>query len=190
MKTDNIMTLENCLKISITDLTKKSSLNNPKIEVINLTKNNEHCFSVDVAFIADENEKFITFTYPNETDNSVTHKISIAFIPSNIGNGFVKYFVCPVTGKYCRKLYYHRMSFMHRKATGLLYEQQAKKQTISRAYYLTIEQRNEPNSKNFRKFYTGDYTKRYFQILLKTSNSEVIDAYEKMIAKQKSRIYC
>ena len=29
-----------------------------------------------------------------------------------------------------------------------------------------IEQCNEPNTKNFRKYYKGEETKRYFQILL------------------------
>lgn len=181
------MTLENCLTISITDLKKKVFFNTPKTVsvVINLVKNNEQCLNVDVEFIANQNEKFITFTYPNETviDKTVTHKISIASIPSNIGNGFVKYFVCPRTGKYCRKLYYHRMSFMHREATGLLYEQQKRRQPISYAGYLTTEQRNEPNTKNFRKYYKGDMTKRYFRILLKTSHSEVIDAYRKCIRR-------
>jgi hypothetical protein len=56
------------------------------------------------------------------------------------------------------------MHFKHRKATRLLYEQQTKKQHISDAGYLTTEQRNEPNTKNFKKYYKGYHTKRYFQI--------------------------
>lgn len=81
------------------------------------------------------------------------------------------------------------MQFVHRVATGLLYEQQTKKQLISRAGYLTIPQRNEPNTKNFRKYYKGDYTKRYFQILIRISHSEVVDGYEKhVLNREKYRI--
>lgn len=59
-----------------------------------------------------------------------------------------------------------------------------KKQSISYAFYLNNEQRNEPNTKNFRKHYKGKMTKRYFQILIRTSNSEVIDAYKVMLDRQ------
>lgn len=183
--TNIIMTLENCSFISITNLTKKGVFNNSLIITLGLTKNNEHFLSLNAEFIVGKNENFIVFTYLNNTerDNCLTQKIKVALIPSNIGNGFVKYFICPVTGKYCRKLYYHKMSFKHREATGLLYEQQTKKQPISLAGYLTTEQRNEPNTKNFKKYYKGDMTKRYFRILLKTSHSEVVDAYRKGMLK-------
>lgn len=185
LKTDNIMTLESCLTVSITDLTKKRLFTKPNtVSVISLSKNNEQFLSLNVVFILDK--RIITFTHTNDTaiDKTVTHKISIASIPSNIGDGFIKYFVCPITGKYCRKLYYHKMSFMHREATGLLYEQQTKKQPISFAGYLTTEQRNEPNKKHFKKYYKGDFTHRYFRILLRISHSEVIDAYKKGLLKR------
>jgi hypothetical protein len=176
------MTLENCLFISITDLNKKGFFNLSKGDtLIDLKNNIGDCFKVAAEFETNENEKFVKFTILNETllYNVVVHKISIVFLPSNVGNGFVKYFVCPITGKYCRKLYYHRRSFVHRQATDLLYEQQTKKRPISLAGYLTPEQRNEPNTKNFRKYYKGNMTKRYFGILLRTSHSEVIDVYKK-----------
>lgn len=176
------MTLENCLTISIADLKKKGFFNNHKtVELFNLTKNNGLCLSVNVEIISTKNERYLKFTHVNEIEINKTlcYTVKLISIPSNI-NGFVTYFACPSTGQHCRKLYSCGGKFLHREAMGILYEQQVRKQPISYAYYLTPEQRDEPNRKNFKKYYKGDYTKRYFQILLKTSHSEVIDSYRKL----------
>lgn len=179
------MTIENCLTISITDLKKKGFFNNYNtVEVIKITKNGL-CLSLNVEFISDENEKYLILTHTSETEinKTVRYKVSLVSINSNLA-GFIMYFACPITGKHCRKLYYSGKTFQHRDATGLLYAQQVKKQPFSYAYYLSEEQRNEPNTKYFKKTYRGEYTKRYFSILLKTSHSEVIDAYKEMLNRQ------
>ena len=118
----------------------------------------------------------------NKTES---YKINIITIPSNLGNGVVMYLICPKTGKHCRKLFSCGGKFLHREAIGLPYEQQAKKTPISYAFYLNDKQRNEPNTKNFKKYYKGEMTKRYFRILLRTSNSEVIDAYKEIYYGQR-----
>lgn len=189
------MTLENCFTISITDLKKKGFFNDTKTgSVLNWTKDSELCFCVGVEMFIGENEKYLILTHKNkntenETENETEkYKVNIISIPSNIGKGFVTYFVCPSRGKHCRKLFSCGGKFLHREAIGLLYEQQAKKHPISYAFYLNDEQRNEPNTKNFRKYYKGKMTKRYFQILLRTSNSEVTDTYKKMLDGQRLKI--
>jgi hypothetical protein len=182
------MTIENCLTLSITDLNKNGFFRNRKtVEVINLTKNNGQCLSVDLVIVFDENEKYLTLSHTIETtiNKTETYRINIVSIASNIGNGSVLYFVCPLTAKCCRKLYYHRGKFMHREATGILYEQQKRKQFISHAFYLSKDQRNEPNTKYFKKYYKGNFTKRYLQILLRTSHSEVVDVYRELSGKLK-----
>lgn len=181
--TQNIMTIENCLTLSITDLKKKGFFRNRNtVEVINLRKDNGLYLRIDVEIVLDGNEKHLTLTHTSETEINITvnYRISMISIPSNIGKGFVTYFVCPSTGKHCRKLYSCGGKFLHRDVTGLLYAQQAKKQPISCAYYLSKEQRNEPNTKYFKKYYKGDFTKRYFRILLGTSHSEVVDVYREL----------
>lgn len=178
------MTLENCLTISITDLKKNGFFKKHKtVEVFNLTKINGLCLSLKVEFIINDSDKYLIFTHNSETeiDKTLCYKVKLNSIPSNIGNSFVTYFVCPITGKHCRKLYSCGGRFLHRDATGLLYAQQAKKQPISYAFYLSEEQRNEPNTKYFKRYYQGDFTKRYFKILLRTSHSEVIDTYRKYL---------
>lgn len=182
------MTIENCLTLSMTDLNKNGFFRNRKtVEVINLTKNNGQCLSVGLVIVFDENEKYLTLTHIIETtiNETATYRINIVSITSNLGNGSVLYFVCPLTEKYCRKLFYNRGKFMHREATGILYKQQKRKQFISHAFYLSKDQRNEPDTKYFKKYYKGNFTKRYFQILLRTSHSEVVDVYRELNGKLK-----
>lgn len=184
------MTLENCFTISIKDLKRKGLFNDPKTDsVLNWTKDNELYYSVSVEYFECKNKKHIYLTQKNTKTETKKYRINITTIPSNIGNGVVMNFVCPITGKHCRKLYSCGGKFLHREATGLLYEQQARKEPVSYAFYLNEEQRNIPNTKNFRKYYKGKMTKRYFQILLRTSNSEVIDAYRKILDNQNNRQY-
>jgi len=48
---------------------------------------------------------FYTFTPYNGEKKDFDYKIQLTFVPSNLGNGEVPYFVCPVSGKRCRILY-------------------------------------------------------------------------------------
>lgn len=184
------MTIENCLTISIKDLKRKGLFNHAKTDsTLNWTKENKIFYCVGVEVFSFKNKKHLRLTHENLKNETEKYRINIITIPSNIGNGEVMYFVCPQTGKHCRKLFSCGNRFQHREAIGLLYEQQVRKEPVSYAFYLNEEQRNEPNTKNFRKYYKGKMTKRYFQILLRTSNSEVIDAYRKILDNQNNRQY-
>jgi hypothetical protein len=51
--------------------------------------------------------------------------VQLVSAPSNLGKGFVWYFVCPRPGKRCRKLYLADTYFYHREAFhGCMYESQ------------------------------------------------------------------
>ncbi len=70
--------------------------------------NNDSTISIDTYFY--EGEKYIQLSYtstnPKEgTKKLFNYKIDIVAIPSNLGNGEVLYFVCPVSGNRCRILY-------------------------------------------------------------------------------------
>ncbi|MCX6214567.1 hypothetical protein [Spirosoma sp.] len=56
---------------------------------------------------------------------SMSYRIELAQLPSNLGKGNVWYFVCPLTGEHCRTLYKVGDYFASRKAQkGTLYESQ------------------------------------------------------------------
>jgi len=55
----------------------------------------------------------------------IADRIEIKPIRSNLGKGWVYYFICPVTGYNCRKLYLDEGKFKSRIAIkGILYKQQ------------------------------------------------------------------
>ncbi|AKD53798.1 hypothetical protein [Spirosoma radiotolerans] len=55
----------------------------------------------------------------------ISYRIKLIQIPSNLGKGFVWYFICPLTGERCRTLYKAGDYFSSRKAQrGTLYESQ------------------------------------------------------------------
>lgn len=121
--------------------------------------------------------------------NEVPIKYCIKLItaPSNLGKGVVWYFVCPHTGKRCRKLYLAETYFYHRLAfNGLMYE----KQTQSKKYrhldktmglvFQTDRLFEQLYKKHFKKQYAGKPTKKYLKLtkqirLAESLNSEQLD---------------
>ena len=105
-------------------------------------------------------------------DEPIHYEIKLESIPSNLGVGQIWYFVCPVTGKRCRKLYCIGKYFLHREAFPNAYYE---KQTYSsnyrsmdiafRYYHMMDKIYSEIYSKYFKKTYNGKPTKRYTKLL-------------------------
>lgn len=102
----------------------------------------------------------------------IKYEVQLVSVPSNLGKGLVWYFICPITGKRCRKLYLANTYFQHRSAfSGAMYQKQtcSKKDRYYSLMFSTIfksEQIYEQiNSKNFKKTYSGKPTKRYLKLL-------------------------
>jgi len=113
----------------------------------------------------------ITFDY-NCNKEPVNYKVSIISKPSNLGNGRVWFFVCPRTGKYCRKLHLAGKYFLHRTAlSGYMYEVQTMSKThrmLTKSVYRDLineKYYEEIYSKHFKKYYNGKPTKRYLALL-------------------------
>ena len=69
----------------------------------------------------------LDYRYNNEPRN---YRVPLIAVPSNLGIGQVLFFVCPATGRHCRKLHQVGGWFLHRTAfKGCLYQ----KQTYSKA---------------------------------------------------------
>jgi uncharacterized protein (UPF0332 family) len=84
------------------------------------------------------------------------------------------FFVCPVTGKCCRKLYLYGTHFLHREAyKGLMYESQIQSQRtrgmfkVFESVYVKDEVYDELYKKHFKTYYNGKETKRYKRIINK-----------------------
>lgn len=105
-------------------------------------------------------------------DKPINYRVHLVSIPSNLGNGLVWYFLCPHTGKRCRKLYLISGYFLHRKAfTGCFYEKQTYSHKNRKQFALwgklfdTDKVYEQIYSKYFKTDYAGKPTKRYLRLL-------------------------
>lgn len=102
----------------------------------------------------------------------IKYRVQLVSAPSNLGKGVVWYFICPNTGKRCRKLYLASNYFYHRSAfNGCMYEKQTQSK---RSRYLDktlglhfrAEQLlEELYKKHFKKKYAGKPTKKCLRII-------------------------
>jgi len=102
----------------------------------------------------------------------INYRVQLVSIPSNLGKGVVWFFICPRTGKRCRKLHCADTYFYHRSAfRGCFYEKQVqshKYRNLGKQFGLLFgidKVYEEIYSKHFKKHYNGKPTKRYLKLL-------------------------
>ena len=114
--------------------------------------------------------KYFHLKYTIEGE-AIEYKIKLAPQTSNLGQGVYYYFVCPVTFKRCRKLYFSGKYFVHREALHGMYSIQTriKSDRSFRAVFdrmVKAEQiQDEINSKYFTTHYNGKRTRRFQKLL-------------------------
>ncbi|MEI6489713.1 MAG: hypothetical protein WCP52_12165 [Bacteroidota bacterium] len=114
-------------------------------------------------------------------DTPINYRVQLVSIPSNFGKGVVWFFVCPYTGKRCRKLYLADTYFYHRSAfSGCMYEKQTYSyknrwlgKQLDKLFGCEIAY-EEIYSKHFKKTYNGKPTKRYLKLLKQVKAGEGI----------------
>ncbi|AWL09052.1 hypothetical protein HME7025_01189 [Aquirufa nivalisilvae] len=106
----------------------------------------------------------------NETP--INYRVQLVSAPSNLGKGVVWYFVCPHTGKRCRKLYLADTYFYHRSAfRGCMYEKQTRSKSYRLmektfgSYFKSDDLYSKLYARNFKKTYAGKPTKKYLKII-------------------------
>lgn len=103
------------------------------------------------------------------------YRIELESRKSNLGKGIHWYFICPVTKKHCRKLYCVNGFFLHREAfKGIaFYRSQTESKTwrelskVLHRRYNREEFEKELESKYFKTYYKGEFTKRYLRVMRK-----------------------
>lgn len=162
-----------CFNISL--LTKRGLLINNSFanEIgIRLKRNDiyEAIFSISINMFSGFGCVYFSYSY-NGTIRK--YKVEVISRPSNLGKGVVWFFICPVTKKTCRKLYFNKGFFLHRTAfPEIIYEQQKLskrirkldkmiKLTLDESIYLEFYQ------KHIKTHYKGKATKRFARITKK-----------------------
>lgn len=170
---------DDCKTLTISDLKRWEYLKPGqwKRGAITWSRNGNKTGSISITTNFTTESPYLELDYTYNKTEPINYRVPLVRVPSNLGKGFVWYFVCPRTGKKCRKLYMVNTYFYHRTAfNGCMYE----KQTYSHHTRIIGKQfermfgeekaYEQIYSKHFKKQYKGKPTRRYLRLLLKTSD--------------------
>lgn len=147
-------------------------------------RNGEKFASISFRSEAKKDKGFIILSYKYNGD-PIQYKVELTTIQSNLNKGLIWYFVCPETGKRCRKLYQNNGYFLHRETNkGAMYETQTQSKLMR---YLEKRFGNslrldrlykEVSAKHFKTHYNGKPTKRYIKLMTKIQQAQKVDLNE------------
>lgn len=180
--------IEDLKYISIADL-KRMKLLTPESfikTVINWTNRNtnEKTGSISVNITTNDHRGQITFDYTYRETEKINYNVRLITRPSNLGKGLQWFFVCPITGKVCRKLHLISGYFCHRSANpNLMYAKQIESKKMRDwskrfGFMFDDEVYSEIYSKHFKSNYNGKPTKRFLKlskIIEKKENTSIED---------------
>ncbi len=167
-------TVEDCLTFRLKSLTENNNTYltsyGTQRGVTSWSINGEVHSRINIEVTYTENETYIIFDYKCNGE-SKRYKVNLECKVSNLGKGLIWFFICPSTGKFCRKLYLNSGYFLHRTAfNSLMYSKQIeskKNRNNSKVFgycFNTDEVYNELYKKYFKSHYNGKLTKRYLRL--------------------------
>lgn len=159
------LTIEDHLCLPIGPLVKQKLFKTGKACQGSLKWNNGAAISYILRPMDDRAELTLMYKLNGETDGQ---QIELTKKPSNLGRGHVWYFICPATGKQCRKMYFFDGGFHSRHAMeGVLY----KSQTRSKLDRMAVPAPDDwPSSRPTE--YAGKLTKPYARHLKQIERSD------------------
>jgi hypothetical protein len=172
--------------VSISFLTKHLYLkpNQRQSGTITWSSNGNKTGSISIQVNTQSEQPYIELDYKcNEAP--IKYRVQLVSVPSNLGKGVVWYFVCPRTGKRCRKLYLADTYFYHRSAfRACMYEKQTQSKksrylvkTLGE-YFRSDQLFEQLYKKNFKKQYAGKPTKKYLKLTQQIQRAESIPHHE------------
>lgn len=168
------------LQISISKLKEWEYLNPEQIKsgTLNWSSNGNPTGSISIQVNIHSEQPYIELDYKYR-DEPRNYKVSLVFMPSNLGKGLIWYFLCPQTNKRCRKLYSIGGYFLHREAfKNCMYESQTQSKKYRQldksvgAYLKADELYSQLYQKHFKKTYAGKPTKKYLRIIEQIQKAE------------------
>ncbi len=172
--------------VSISFMTKYGYLkpNQWKSGTITWSRNGYNTGSISIRVNTQPISSYLELNYKCN-DTPINYRVQLVSAPSNLGKGLVWYFVCPQTGKRCRKLYLADTYFYHRSAfLGCMYEKQTQSKKwrqldkILRVYFETDHLFEQVLRKHFKKYYAGKPTKKYLKLTQQIQRVEDISYHE------------
>lgn len=186
-------TIEELLQLSITDLKRMGFLqpNALKSGSLNWTRGGRNAASIAIVTDTRGEIPTVRFIY-NYNGSPVDYTAPLRFTRSNLNRGGYYYFVCPVTGRSCRKLYIVGGRFVSRFAFRALYDKQTKSRAQRSglfAYLDAVKQIDDIMQQKGRKSYYRDkitpYGLRVERLAAKVER--LGETYEQQERKQQER---
>lgn len=164
---------DECKIINIADLKRWGYLKLNRVIETNMTwsRNGNKIGSISISVNTFAESFFVELDY-NCNGTPIKYKVPLITVDSNLGKGLVWFFVCPHTGKRCRKLHLVGNYFYHRSAfRNCMYEKQTKSRYVRshlsmfERLYNVADASDKVHSKHFKKYYNGLPTKRYIKAI-------------------------
>lgn len=179
---------DECLRLNISDV-KRLGYIQPQYNAIGvLTWKKRENVIASVQISAEVAKcKRITLAYTYQA-NPVIQQIYLTAITSNLGNGDIYFFICPITGKRCRALLLHNGLFCHRTAIGGLYDSQtySRKSRALLEHYKRLKRKEAAieriQSKHFTRTYRGKPSKRFERLSKDINDAKGIKEEQLLIA--------
>lgn len=169
--------------VSISFLTKHGYLkpNQWQSGTITWSSNGNKTGSISIQINTQPESPFLELDY-KYNEALIKYRVQLVSALSNLGKGFVWYFVCPCTGKRCRKLYLADTYFYHRTAfKGCMYENQTQSKksrylvkTLGE-YFRSDQLIEQLYKKYLKKQYAGKPTKKYLKLTQQIQRAETIN---------------
>lgn len=186
-KPNTFPTLYDDLKsVSISFLRKNGYLkpNQWQRGIITWSRNGNKTGSISISVNTQSDCPYLELNYKCNED-PINYRVQLISAPSNLGKGVVWYFLCPHTGKRCRKLYLADSYFLHRSALrGCMYEKQIQSKKYRQLdktfgeYFRTEQLFEQLYRKHFKKQYAGKPTKKYLKLTQQIQKAENIQYHE------------
>jgi hypothetical protein len=140
------------------------------------TRNGQPDGNIDIKVSTLEDNSYLELDY-QANGTPINYRVKLVTIPSNLGKGFIWYFLCPATGKLCRKLYLAGNYFYHRTACRGMYEKQTQSKKLrdfEKMFGSFDSERlyTQLYKKNFKKTYAGKPTRKYLRLSNKIDMAE------------------
>lgn len=170
---------DDCLKFDISFLKRHGYLQQDRklSGFCQWSKGNEKVASIGFE-VCTIDEYYIELNYKSN-GTPIKIRIALVTIPANIGNGRIWYFICPTTGKRCRKLYLNNGIFTHREAFAGMYKIQTeshRNRQITQKYkpMYAGNEYDQLQAKYFTRYYNDRPTKRFSRLIAKIKKAEAM----------------
>lgn len=136
------------------------------------------CYTASESYIE---LNYVLYNRETNTSNKQSYRVYLTAVKSNLGQGEVLYFICPVSRKRCRILYksHSSIQFQHRAThqQSVYYPSQchSKYNYWNERYWQTQKELEQLEESSYRRTYKGKPTRKYLAIQKKRA---LLEQYE------------